>query len=53
MVHGLSMSSWKWPGGSCWGCVPACLAVAINVELAGRRRSFLFFFPLCVEGPSS
>ena len=28
-------------------------AAATNVELADRRRSFLFFLPLYVEGPSS
>ena len=29
------------------------LAAATNAVLSDRHRSFLFFLPLCVEGPSS
>ena len=34
------------------GLLPARSAAATKVELAGRRRFFLFFLPLYVKGPS-
>ena len=35
------------------GYLPTRSVMATNAELAGRRRSFLFFLSLYVEGPSS
>ena len=36
-----------------WGCLLVRSAVVTNAVLSSRRRSFLFFLPLCMEGPSS
>ena len=43
----------KWSGRPCWDCLPMRSAAATNTVLSGRRRSFLFFLTLCVEGPLS
>ena len=47
------MSLLKWLGSPCWGCLAMRSAATTSAELSDRRRSFLFFLPLCVEGPSS
>ena len=47
------MSLLKWSGSPCWSCLAVGSTAVTNVELSDRRRSFLFFLPLCVEGPSS
>ena len=35
------------------GLLARAISSATNAVLSDRRRSFLFFLPLCVEGPSS
>ena len=47
------MSLLKWSGSPCWGCLAVRSAAATSAALSDRRLSFLFFLPLCVEGPSS
>ena len=52
-MHKLSMSLLKWSGRPCWGYLPVQSVAATNAVLSGQHRSFLFFLPLCMEGPLS